>query len=209
MKGLLVFLFGLALGGCVASAPQLPSTQVFDCEGGYRVVSRVEGQQHWLYLPSGKLHADLVRERSGINWVAGEVSFQQEKEEARLNIRGQSSRQCKPDLNATIWEDARFRGVEFRAVGNEPGWYLEIDRTQIFYAGNYGRDTLHFPFRPPRVEGRSARTIYSSSAQGRSLDVQLEAGDCFDSMSGKHFNTRVTLSLDGGAPRYGCGRVLN
>src|SRR4051812_21379630 len=25
------------------------------------------------------------------------------------------------------WEDARSRGIDLRALGNEPGWFLEID----------------------------------------------------------------------------------
>lgn len=33
---------------------------------------------------------------------------------------------CKNNRAEAIWEDAKLRGVDFRAVGNEPGWHLEL-----------------------------------------------------------------------------------
>ncbi len=118
-------------------------------------------------------------------------------------------RVCTNDRAAAIWEDAKFRGVDFRAAGNEPGWFVEMDPDKIVYAGNYGRQLLTFPYAPPQIDDlRALSKFVAKDAQGHILEIVLQAGYCYDSMSGEKFETRVTLTLDD-KTLYGCGRALH
>ena len=57
-----------------------------------------------------------------------------------------------------IWEDAKLRGVDFRAVGNEPGWNLEISADgEMVFIGNYGQTEYKFPTPEPSVARAGGR----------------------------------------------------
>jgi uncharacterized membrane protein len=105
------------------------------------------------------------------------------------------------------WEEARNRGVEFRAIGNEPGWFLEIDQEKwmrLLYA--YGERMATMPVPKPTVDAGVTR--YQSSGDGHALDVRIAAGPCSDGMSDQMYPLTVTVSIDGSELR-GCGRWLN
>jgi len=39
-----------------------------------------------------------------------------------------------------VWQQAKLRGVSFRAIGQEPGWLLEItDSSEILLVTDYGK----------------------------------------------------------------------
>ena len=57
-----------------------------------------------------------------------------------LEVDGETIRGCTEDRYESIWEDAKLSGVDFRAVGNEPGWVLEIrDSESIRFEYDYGQ----------------------------------------------------------------------
>lgn len=104
------------------------------------------------------------------------------------------------------WAEAAARGIDFRAVGNEPGWHLEIDDgKRIQLVTDYGERTLYTPAPMPRFEGGVVR--YDVRTEAHQLVVEIEPVACRDSMSGERFEARVAVTLDG--TRYlGCGRYL-
>ncbi len=117
--------------------------------------------------------------------------------------------ECDHDHRASIWEHAKLNGVSFRAVGNEPGWVLEIragERLDLSY--DYGQSELTVPIttRQPGIDGRV--TIYSGSAGGQTMKVSLSGEGCSDTMSDETFPTRVQVELDG-RTFSGCGRPLH
>jgi uncharacterized membrane protein/GNAT superfamily N-acetyltransferase len=104
------------------------------------------------------------------------------------------------------WEDARSRGIEFRAVGNEPGWYLEIDNQKwmrLLYA--YGEKMATVPVPASRVSGD--HTSLASSGGGHAMQVEISPGPCSDGMSDQTYPLQVSVVIDG-TDLSGCGRWL-
>lgn len=110
------------------------------------------------------------------------------------------------------WEDARARGIDFRALGQEPGWYLEIDDgTRITLVADYGERKVVTPAPAPVVEGGGARTTYDVRTDSHTLSVVVhrEPADrpCRDGMSGFAIGETVIVRLDTTTYR-GCGKRL-
>jgi uncharacterized membrane protein len=109
-----------------------------------------------------------------------------------------------------VWLDARERGVTFRAIGQEPGWLVEIsgDRTMRVVT-DYG--AVEFIIAPvPRavVDATTRTTTYSARADGSDVQVRIRDVPCADTMSGQRFSATVTLSVNG-ISHHGCGRTLS
>lgn len=207
-----LFLIGLLLSGCAQMSAQPPArTFVFDCDGGYRLVATfapgTEGKLQ-LELPGAAQTLLPVPAASGARYFADGIEFWNKGPEASVTIDGQAPRQCRTNPSATIWENARRRGVLLRATGNEPGWYLEIGPKRMLYVGRYGQQVLDFPFDASRISHQHASTFYRTSTPEYQLEAKVEPGDCVDNMSGEKFTQRVTLHLNT-QTFYGCGRQLN
>lgn len=106
-----------------------------------------------------------------------------------------------------VWEDARRRGVDFRGLGQEPGWYVEVkEGEEVLLVADYGeRRVMTGP--PTREAGGGGRVTYRARADGQALAVLVEPVPCSDAMSGIPFPATVTVTLDGREYR-GCGRFL-
>jgi uncharacterized membrane protein len=104
-----------------------------------------------------------------------------------------------------VWHAAKLRGVAFRAIGQEPGWLLEITNgEEILIVTNYGQDKESHPYVEPQVDQAARKTVYPVND---STSVLIEGEPCTDSMSGESFRTTVTVTL-GGKAYAGCGRAL-
>jgi uncharacterized membrane protein len=108
-----------------------------------------------------------------------------------------------------IWLDAERRGVTFRAVGQEPGWLLEIGAEgQIRLVTDYGAEERILPMPPPVVDSVSWTTTYRVVAPDVDLTIDIRDEPCADTMSGERFPATVTVVLN--RMRYsGCGRALD
>ncbi|HEX6053951.1 MAG TPA: hypothetical protein VFZ21_31990 [Gemmatimonadaceae bacterium] len=106
------------------------------------------------------------------------------------------------------WEEARRRGVEFRAIGQEPGWMLDIDEGgMIQYAGDYGQTRISVQT-PEAVRDTVARTTsYTARSDSHSVEIAIREEPCSDVMSGEAFTHAVTVRVDGKEVQ-GCGRRL-
>jgi len=104
-----------------------------------------------------------------------------------------------------VWHAAKLRGVAFRAIGQEPGWLLEITNGEaILVVTDYGQKSQKFPYVDPQENPVARQTVYQLDA-GHS--VLIEGKPCMDSMSGATFEVTVTLIL-GNKSYSGCGRAL-
>lgn len=106
-----------------------------------------------------------------------------------------------------VWHQAKLRGVSFRAIGQEPGWLLEITNgTEILLVTDYGQNRVRMPFVEPIVYQAERRTEYVLGDYATVVEIRGEA--CRDIMSGETFEVSVTISL---AERelQGCGRALH
>lgn len=103
------------------------------------------------------------------------------------------------------WHKAKLRGVAFRAIGQEPGWLLEIKNgEQILVVTNYGQDRNLYPYVDPQEDKAARKTVFQVDANTR---VLIEGMPCSDSMSGETFQSTVTVTL-GAQVLKGCGRAL-
>jgi heat shock protein HslJ/uncharacterized membrane protein len=120
---------------------------------------------------------------------------------------GRTSEAVGTNSAASPWERARLRGVEFRAVGQEPGWVVEIDQGRtLLYNGDYGDTRLLVPAPAPTAAATGAAVYTASTALG-DLVVDISETDCADTMSGERFTHTVSVVL-AGRTLQGCGRVL-
>lgn len=105
------------------------------------------------------------------------------------------------------WKEAAARGIAFRAVGQEPGWYVEVggdDAPGLHAVLDYGERTVDVA----TVEGLDGDRGYRGTAgDGTEVVVRTSDGPCFDSMSGHRFPTTVELAV-GDQTYHGCGAHL-
>lgn len=105
------------------------------------------------------------------------------------------------------WEEARAAGVDFRGVGQEPGWMIDIYRSaRIVLLLDYGESLAEFPLPAPSYPIEGA-TVYEARANGRTLRVTIQRAPCQDAMSGEPFPSAVEVVIDG-RTLNGCGRSV-
>lgn len=105
------------------------------------------------------------------------------------------------------WEGARAAGVDFRAVGQEPGWMVDIyTQNRIVALLDYGERLIEFPRAEPTypIEGS---THYETQADGHRLSIIIRRSPCQDSMSGENYPATVDVVINGRALN-GCGRSV-
>jgi putative lipoprotein len=113
---------------------------------------------------------------------------------------------ARPEGSGVPWEDARSRGIDFRAVGQEPGWFAEIDDGKSIYVfADYGEKKVTTPAPAPR-DSAGVR-LYEVTKEATRLTIRIETVPCADAMSGEQMTHTVTMNLDGREYR-GCGRRL-
>lgn len=105
------------------------------------------------------------------------------------------------------WDAARAAGVDFRGIGQEPGWMLDIyQRDRIALVWDYGENSATFPLTAPSSPQEGA-TRYDTHADGRTAQITIRRFPCQDAMSGEAFPSTVEVVIDGRALN-GCGRSV-
>jgi uncharacterized membrane protein len=146
----------------------------------------------------------LVRSASGARYAdARGTVFWSKGTTAVLEIDGEPPRDCVQARQPSPWNEALLGGVAFRAVGNEPGWFVEVDPGEAPRL----RATLDYGERRIELDAVSVASGFVGDAGGERVRLEIERGDCRDGMSGQRFEARATLHV--GTTRYsGCGGWL-
>jgi heat shock protein HslJ/membrane-bound inhibitor of C-type lysozyme len=183
-------------------------TWVYDCGGGYGFVVHVLADSVRLTRDEGAVTLPRVEAAPGARYSAGGVTFSSRGVEASLEQGGRSWRNCRGQRAETVWAVSRLLGNEFRAVGQEPGWMVEIDPGRRMHVLlDYGEIDL-FTSRPERVAGPGDSTVYQARTGRGEVVVTILARPCADVMSGEAFPATVRLSFEGRI-YDGCGRPLD
>lgn len=104
------------------------------------------------------------------------------------------------------WQQARLRGIEFRAVGESPDWSLEIDSgVSVEFATGSGAARVATQFPAVKIEGKDSLTTLAMKSGSHSLSVATEQRNCH--IGGSTMTLSVTVTLDG-KTYTGCGRRL-
>lgn len=105
-----------------------------------------------------------------------------------------------------VWHQAKLRGVAFRAIGQEPGWLLEIrNGEEILLVTDYGSTRTSMPYVEPVVYQEERRTQYI--VNDYNTIVEIRGIHCTDTMSGESFEVTVTITIEE-RELHGCGRAL-
>jgi heat shock protein HslJ/uncharacterized membrane protein len=109
------------------------------------------------------------------------------------------------------WDGVFFelaRDRDFRALGQEPGWQLEIRKgAEMRLTYDYGQGTAVTPAARVQVDPTSGTRTYHAVAEGNDLRVVIVPVACTDSMSGRPFAATVSVTLNNRTFR-GCGEEL-
>ncbi len=187
------------------------STFAYGCgEAGYVVAHHTAGRDSlWLFLPDSTVSLAATVSGSGAKYQAGGIAWWNKGGESSLEV-GDRNFLCSEQRRRSIMEDAKLRGADFWATGNEPGWTLEVFHDRLRLVTAYGADLMVVPY-DGWLESQTERTSTARATAGNHrVIVTLSVGDdgCRDSMSGERFETEVVLELDG-ALLYGCGQALH
>ena len=202
----------LGLAACGSQQPREPmhpvqpgKTLVYEC-GDYEFIARTGPGEIALYLPGDYLVLGQVRAASGTKYSGDGVVFWRKGDTATLDLGSRILGACRLNPSRAPWEEARRRGVHFRAVGQEPGWYLEIQHgRQMLFVSSYGNNRVLLPTPEPELDAELA--TYRVSDDSHDMQVEVTVEYCQDSMSGEVFDNSVRLRLDG-TEYLGCGLVL-
>ena len=181
----------------------------FECDDGQKfVLTRVAGKPDAIDLRLGDRHQHLahVSTGSGAQYTADGLSVWTKGLEAMLEVAGRVTT-CRENRRRSILEDARARGVEFRASGNEPGWVWELLADRMVFIGAYGAERVTTSRSEAPSGGTPGGAVYAGAAEAHRLTARILAGPCVDPMSGDLSESTVEIELDG--KRYrGCGEAL-
>lgn len=129
-------------------------------------------------------------------------------DEATLTLAGEEKRDCTVTQDISPWENARTRGIVFRAIGQEPGWWVEIgsgDSPPLHAELDYGERKIVVA----RSMGISSTPGYGGKTDdGITVVLRTKSESCSDAMSGERFGSSAELTV-GDKTYKGCGAYLD
>lgn len=189
--------------------PKKPQTFVYECQNNYSFTVNIEGEMAWVFLPEQTISLLRIPSASGVKYTDGQRTFWSKGSEASLNLGSIVHKRCINNAGKAIWEHAKLNGADFRAVGNEPGWDLEIMHDKkLEFTRQYGKVSYSFNTSQRETDQSAHKTIYSAREKGHSLSVTILGDVCHDTMSDESFESTVTVVLDDKTYK-GCGKALH
>lgn len=158
--------------------------------------------------PQGPRDLLQVVAASGSRYEAGGTELWLKGEAAMYRQGGEDIvRDCRVEAVTDAWESAALRGVAFRAVGNEPGWFAEVLPDKwILLVTDYGERRLVVP-PVAAVSEADGTQRFRPEGEAPPFDLRVTPGACSDGMSDTDYDTRVSLLFEGRVLQ-GCGRWL-
>ncbi|MGO2147000.1 MliC family protein [Halomonas sp.] len=145
---------------------------------------------------------------NGARYQDGGISFWNRGNQAMVETpRGQL--QCTLGEERNVLTRSERPGVMFFGHGNEPGWVVALahDSPTLTLELNYGEERIELPYMVSVMDNEAGRVVLENARVEPFFRVRIEAGACFDNMSGFPFPARVTLSY-GGEQFSGCGQGI-
>jgi len=104
-------------------------------------------------------------------------------------------------------QDARARGINFRAVGQDPAWVVEMKLDDHITAVlDYGATPLLLPTPKGQTNADGAQ-VYDTSTDTDHLVLTIRTRPCIDAKSGESHSSAVELVVND-KPLQGCGDWL-
>ena len=198
-----------------APAPAAQTTRsTWTCDDmTFEAVFDIPGERVDLALPSGAVSLPLAVSASGARyadhlgnefWTKGSTGTLTRQGAAKVECVQQDA----PPQAGSPWDKAKQRGVAFRAIGNEPGWLLEVgpgEAPTLHAELDYGQRKLDIV----KLQSLSGLMGYAGATNdGKKVRVVLERKAGSDGMSDATYPVDAMFEVDGTQYR-GCGRFLN
>jgi len=107
-----------------------------------------------------------------------------------------------------VWEQAKAEGVHFRAVGNEPGWLVEVrDDKKIRFVNDYGDLEIKAPVDDLWLGPAGEDKIYYVENEAVQFQVIIMKKSYQDTMSGESYPYQVRVVFPNKS-YIGGGRLL-
>lgn len=216
-----IFLFIALLAGCAnpdqhittsALSDNHENTSYFECPGNVDIPVHFDHDRAWLFLPGETVNLPQLPSASGIKYSDGSYTFWSKGESGSFWLGNTTYTDCRNNRAKASWEHAKLTGGHFRALGNEPGWILEIYSDRIVYITAYGQSSTTINSPHFKITKASKKTIYQTINDTTNdvtpLIIELTPGPCFDSMSGEEFSTSVKI-VSHSSTHHGCGNPLH
>jgi membrane-bound inhibitor of C-type lysozyme len=182
---------------------------VWQCADGQTLVMRNLLREKAIAIDfhDGTRRLDQTVSASGARYADGVMVFWTKGSAATLERQGAPVVQCKERRADSLREDARARGVVYRALGNEPGWILEIGpASKLSWTTNYGQDRYEFE-QALATATPDGTNVYTAQQDAVSLKATIKAERCVD--DGDVEYDHVVTVESGGETYHGCGMRLN
>ncbi|MDP0562617.1 MAG: hypothetical protein QS721_09980 [Candidatus Endonucleobacter sp. (ex Gigantidas childressi)] len=178
------------------------------CVGGYEFPAQIQRDEAWLLFPEGAKRLVPKKISTGTLYSNGEYNFWITREQATLEVLDQPILQCRNNQNKAVWEESRLRGADFRAVGHNPDWYLELSlEGNTVFVGDAGSTRILFKTSIPVVDAEKKTSTYQMNNGNSKITIVIKGESCVVPTTGELFDTKVTLYLEG-KQMNGCGRAL-
>jgi membrane-bound inhibitor of C-type lysozyme len=182
---------------------------VWQCADGQTLVMRNLFREKAIAIDfhDGTRRLDQTVSASGVRYADNVVVFWTKGGTATLERQGAPTVQCEERRAASLSEDARVRGVVYRALGNEPGWVLEIGpSSKLSWTTNFGQDRYDFE-QAQATTAPDGVTVYTAQNEAVAIKATVKAERCVDDGE-VEFDHVVTVE-SGGQTLRGCGTRLN
>ena len=177
---------------------------MYYCQNLALVTVRVLPKRVEVTTPNRKIMLTETTQPSTARFSDGSVTLSELGELVRLEEPGSVS-WCRIDPVEVPWQDARLRGIDFRAAG-DPAWSLEVDNgVATEFATGEGAARIVTKFPPAALSGKETRMTLTATSGSHALAVVAERRICHH--AGSTMTLSVTLTLDG-RTYTGCGRLL-
>ena len=197
----------------IAAADEVPDgvlrAYVWQCADGQTLVMRnlVREKAIAIDFHDGTRRLDQTVSASGTRYADSVMAFWTKGGTATLERQGTPTVQCEERRAASLREDARVRGVIYRALGNEPGWVLEIGpAARLSWTTNFGQDRYDFE-QAQAATAPDGTTVYTAQNEAVAIKATVKAERCVDDGE-VEFDHVVTVE-SGGQTLRGCGTRLN
>jgi len=107
----------------------------------------------------------------------------------------------------------RALGIDFYAVGQEPGWALDMDSGNIYRFSTFDGIKMNTPPVAGTTSADGKITTYRAQVELGEINITVTREQCMDIMSGEQFPCKVQVRIKRGVDKdfktyNGCGRFL-
>jgi membrane-bound inhibitor of C-type lysozyme len=197
----------------VAAGDEVPPgalrAHVWACADGQKLVMRNLFREKAIAIDfhDGTRRLEQTVSASGARYADAVVTFWSKGGSARLERKGAPAVQCEELRVESLREDARVRGVRYRAVGNEPGWELELGPgTRLTWITNFGEQRYDFAAAQATVAADGA-SVFTAQQGTSAIRATLRPETCVDDGEVEYDHAAI-VEFEGATFR-GCGNRLD